>query len=332
MTGVGNVVATMGTPGGLMPSPWKFKKHGQCGMEISELFPHNRGTRRRYRAHPFDERAQSGARTGPVPDEHRHRSRRCAQRWQLGHLRARHRKRKPARLRGLHRLPWRPNQRRPQLGQRLHAGGLPGHPLPGQRTADCRSQAARHAHSGRAGRVAEVPQQAERAAPGTEPTLDSELSARIYSYELAYKMQSHAMDAIDIAKESAATREMYGVDDDTTQFFGRQALMARRLVERGVRYVQIFSGGGNFEPSWDAHWDLKGKPRTTLHRNRQANCRSHQGPQEPRSVRFHPHHLAQRVRPAADFRTHGRPRSQCLGLQRLAGWRRRQGRYGCRRH
>jgi uncharacterized protein (DUF1501 family) len=87
---------------------------------------------------------------------------------------------------------------------------------------------------------------------------DSELSARIYSYELAYRMQSSASDAIDITKESPATRKLYGADEEPTQYFGRQALMARRLVERGVRYVQIFSGGGNFEPSWDAHWDLKG--------------------------------------------------------------------------
>jgi len=71
-------------------------------------------------------------------------------------------------------------------------------------------------------------------------------------------MQTHATEAIDISKESAATRQLYGVDEKPTEYFGRQALMARRLIERGVRMVQIFSGGGNFEPSWDAHWDLKG--------------------------------------------------------------------------
>ena len=66
-------------------------------------------------------------------------------------------------------------------------------------------------------------------------------------------MQTSAGDAIDISKESAATRKLYGVGEKPTDYFGRQALMARRLVERGVRFVQIFSGGGNFEPSWDAH-------------------------------------------------------------------------------
>ena len=70
-------------------------------------------------------------------------------------------------------------------------------------------------------------------------------------------MQTHAPDAIDISKETDATRKLYGVGEKPTDYFGRQLLMARRLVERGVRYVQIFSGGGNFEPSWDAHWDLK---------------------------------------------------------------------------
>jgi uncharacterized protein (DUF1501 family) len=86
---------------------------------------------------------------------------------------------------------------------------------------------------------------------------DTELAARIHSYELAFRMQTAAPEAIDISRETAATRKLYGVDEEPTNYFGRQALMARRLVERGVRYVQIFSGGGNFEPSWDAHWDLK---------------------------------------------------------------------------
>ncbi len=90
----------------------------------------------------------------------------------------------------------------------------------------------------------------------TDP-LDTELLARTYSYELAYRMQTHAPEAIDIRSESEATKRLYGISEEPTDYFGRQALMARRLVERGVRYVQIFSGGGNFEPSWDAHWDLK---------------------------------------------------------------------------
>jgi uncharacterized protein (DUF1501 family) len=70
-------------------------------------------------------------------------------------------------------------------------------------------------------------------------------------------MQVHATEAIDLNRESEETRRLYGIDEERTQYFGRQALMAVRLVERGVRFVQIFSGGGNFQESWDAHWDIK---------------------------------------------------------------------------
>src|SRR5258708_24463006 len=70
-------------------------------------------------------------------------------------------------------------------------------------------------------------------------------------------MQTSALEAVDIEKESAATRSLYGLDGKHTAYVGRQCLMATRLVERGVRFVQIYSGGGNFQTSWDAHWDLK---------------------------------------------------------------------------
>jgi hypothetical protein len=86
---------------------------------------------------------------------------------------------------------------------------------------------------------------------------DTELSARIESYELAYRMQTSATEAVDVDSETAATKKLYGIDEQRTEYFGRQALMARRLVERGVRFVQLYSGGGNFGDSWDAHWDLK---------------------------------------------------------------------------
>jgi hypothetical protein len=82
------------------------------------------------------------------------------------------------------------------------------------------------------------------------------LASRIASYELAYKMQSTAPEAIDLADESEATLKLYGVDQETTRVFGRQCLLARRLVERGVRFIQIYSGGNHFDTSWDAHGDL----------------------------------------------------------------------------
>jgi hypothetical protein len=83
---------------------------------------------------------------------------------------------------------------------------------------------------------------------------DTELDARIRSYELAYQMQSAAPEAVDLVSESAATRALYGLDDPTTADFGRNCLMARRLVERGVRFVELYCGSGS---GWDAHANIE---------------------------------------------------------------------------
>ncbi len=85
---------------------------------------------------------------------------------------------------------------------------------------------------------------------------NSDLAARIASYELAFKMQQHAPEAVDVSQETEATQQLYGLDDPKTATFGRQCLLARRLVERGVRYVQIYSGGAHNDDNWDAHGDL----------------------------------------------------------------------------
>ncbi|MGC4044144.1 MAG: DUF1501 domain-containing protein [Armatimonas sp.] len=82
---------------------------------------------------------------------------------------------------------------------------------------------------------------------------EQELAARIRSYELAFQMQSAATEAVDLAKETEETKALYGLDKPETEIVGRQCLLARRLVERGVRFVQIYSGGGVFDQSWDAH-------------------------------------------------------------------------------
>lgn len=86
---------------------------------------------------------------------------------------------------------------------------------------------------------------------------NSELAARIASYELAYKMQSTAPEAVDLSQETEATERLYGMDDPNTRYFGRQCLMARRLVERGVRFIQVYSGGAHNDDNWDAHGDLE---------------------------------------------------------------------------
>jgi hypothetical protein len=87
---------------------------------------------------------------------------------------------------------------------------------------------------------------------------DTELSARIASYELAFRMQQHAPEAVDLTKETAETRKAYGLDNARTVDFGTRLLLARRLVERGVRFVQVYSGGGPLITQWDAHDDING--------------------------------------------------------------------------
>ena len=82
---------------------------------------------------------------------------------------------------------------------------------------------------------------------------DTELEARLNSYELAYRMQSAAPEAVDLTTESETTRKLYGMDTDVTAQFGKNCLLARRLVERGVRFVELYSGSGS---GWDAHNDL----------------------------------------------------------------------------
>src|SRR5262249_3628328 len=84
-----------------------------------------------------------------------------------------------------------------------------------------------------------------------------DLEARIASYELAFRMQKHAPEAVDLGKESTATRKLYGVDEKRTADLGTRLLLARRLVERGVRFVQVYSGGGPVAMQWDAHDDIE---------------------------------------------------------------------------
>jgi len=89
-----------------------------------------------------------------------------------------------------------------------------------------------------------------------------DLSARIRSFELAYRMQSAAPEALDLSREAEKTKALYGMDNKDCASFGRQCLIARRLVERGVRFVQVFSptsrisGGAVADVPWDGHNDI----------------------------------------------------------------------------
>ena len=98
-------------------------------------------------------------------------------------------------------------------------------------------------------------------AHGEPRALERDLAARIESFELAYRMQTAAPEAMDVDQESKATHQAYGVDQKETQLVGRQCLMARRLVERGVRFVQLYAGtngggGGVADVPWDGHNDI----------------------------------------------------------------------------
>jgi len=90
---------------------------------------------------------------------------------------------------------------------------------------------------------------------GLDKPEDTELEARIQAYELAFRMQAAGPEAVDLTKETEATKKLYGMDDEATAKFGTNCLLARRLVERGVRFIELYSGSGS---GWDAHTDLEG--------------------------------------------------------------------------
>ncbi len=83
-----------------------------------------------------------------------------------------------------------------------------------------------------------------------------DLEGRIRQFELAYRMQAAAPEAVDLAQEPQSIRDLYGLDDPRTHQYAKKCILARRLVERGVRYIQVYSGGGHNDDNWDAHGDL----------------------------------------------------------------------------
>jgi hypothetical protein len=254
----GDIVVRQGNPGPLMPSPFQFKKYGQSGMDVSELFP-NIG------AH-VDDIAFVRSVFGQSNDHVQ-----ATYEMQTGQVRMGY----------------------PSLGSWVTYGlgsenaSLPayvviqdgrGGPLGG--VNDWSSGFIPAAYQGTLFRssgdpivdlkppsgVSSEQQRARLDLLAKLNELDmqqypgnSDLAARISSYELAYRMQSCAPETLDITKESDATRKLYGLDDKITEPFGRQCLMARRLVENGVRFVQLFHGGmGNQNTdTWDAHGDVK---------------------------------------------------------------------------
>jgi hypothetical protein len=258
LSGKGEIVVRQGHPGPLMPSPFSFKKYGESGMDVSEIFPNI--------ARHVDEIALLRSTFSKSND----------------HVQAHY-----ALASGVIRMGF------PSLGSWITYGlgsetrDLPafvviydarGGPFGGPANWTAGFMPA--ALQGTVFRASGVPivdlnpperitPEEQRARLGLLEKLnrldlekhpgDSELAARIESYELAYRMQGCAPEAVSLESESAATRKLYGLDNPVTEPFGRQCLMARRLVERGVRFVQLYHGGlGNQNTdTWDAHGDVR---------------------------------------------------------------------------
>ena len=257
LTGKGDVVVRQGHPGPLMPSPFQFRKYGQSGLDVSEIFPH-------IGSHA-DELALMRSVFSKSND----------------HVQAHY-----ALASGVIRMGF------PSMGSWITYGlGSESQSLPAYVVIyDARGGPFGGGANWSAGFMPAA-YQGTVFRPSGAPILDlqppanigpeeqrarldlleklnridlernpgnSELSARIESYELAYRMQGCAPEAVDLSAESEPTKKVYGLDDPITEPFGRQCLMARRLVERGVRFVQLYHGGlGNQNTdTWDAHEDI----------------------------------------------------------------------------
>lgn len=258
MTGKGAIVVRQGHPGPLMPSPFEFKRYGQSGLEVSEIFP-NIGSH-------ADDIAVLRSVTGKSNDHVQ-----AAYELASGVIRMGYPSIGSWVTYGL----GTENQSLPAFVVLYDARGGPfggpanwsagfmpaayqgtvlrsaGDPIMDLRPPEGMTETQQRA---RLKLLATLNERDAEKNPG-----NSELAARISAYELAYKMQGTAPEAVDVGSESEATKKLYGFGNDTTEPFARQCLMARRLVERGVRFVQVYHGGlGNQNTdTWDAHEDVR---------------------------------------------------------------------------
>jgi hypothetical protein len=258
MEGKGEIVVRQGHPGPLMPSPFQFSRCGESGIEISELFP-NVGR-------CADDLAVIRSVVGKSND----------------HVQAHYELSSGVIRMGYPSLgSWvtyglgTENQSLPAFVVIFDARGGPfggpanwsagfmpaayqgtvlraaGDPIMDLNPPESMS---REEQTRRLALLAKLNEMDAARNPG-----NSELAARISAYELAFRMQGTAPEAVDVQGESEVTRKLYGFDDPVTEPFARQCLMARRLVERGVRFVQLYHGGlGNQNTdTWDAHEDVR---------------------------------------------------------------------------
>ncbi len=266
LSGFGEIVVRQGYPGPLMGSPYTFKKYGQSGIDVSELFPHVGSI--------IDEVALIRSGTNKSNDHVL-----AHYEWNTGSLLMGHPSVGSWITYGLgsenHSLPGYVVIYDPRGGPNAGVSNWNNGFLPaahqgtvfrptGDPILDLRPPAgmSEEQQKERLRHLANLNEQHAARYPGS-----SELAARIESYELAYRMQSSAPEAVDISRESEETKRLYGLDNPVTEAFGRQCLLARRLVERGVRFVQLFNGAKARTDidDWDAH--------SNLHENHSAHAR-----------------------------------------------------------
>ena len=239
-----------------LPSPWKFKKHGQCGTEISELFPQIGSVADELcviRSMVADNINHNGACLQMNTGEQTF-SRPSLGSWLTYGIGTENQN-----LPGFVVLsPAQPAQGAPLWSSSFlpaaYQGTLvtdPDNPIPNLTSAAFSREAQRQ--------QLDALQQLNKLHRARREE-DSRLNARIESFELAFRMQAQAPEAFDIKGESAETLKLYGVGDDATDLFAKQCLMARRLVERGVRVVQVYHTKTDKRQScqlWDQHGSLK---------------------------------------------------------------------------
>ena len=257
LTGKGRVKVRQGYPGPLMRSPFEFKKYGQSGIDVSSLFPHVgsmvddlafiRSAEGRSNDHVvahYEWNTGSilmgfpsvgswvtyglGSENQNLPGfvviyDHRGGPFSGPANWSSGFLPAAYQ------------------------GTVFRSSGDPILDLSPPDSIRPEQQRARLDH------LTWLNEEHARRYPGS-----TELSARIASYELAYRMQACAPEAVELTKESAATKRLYGLDDPVTEPFGKQCLLARRMVERGVRFIQLYNGAivNQNVDTRDAHTNL----------------------------------------------------------------------------
>src|SRR6266851_1753582 len=242
--------------GNLLQSPWKFQKHGQSGIEVSELFPHLAGCADELcviRSMVADNINHNGACLQMNTGEQAF-SRPSMGSWLLYGLGSENQD-----LPGY--LVISPSQ--PAQGAPLWSSSFLPAAYQGTLVANLKDPIANLKNA-----QFSTDQQREQLDVLKELNElhrktrqeDSQLSARIESFELAFRMQREAPEAFNVNAESEATKRLYGLHDKTTEIFGRQCLMARRLIERGVRFVQVYHTVTSKRSScqlWDQHGGLK---------------------------------------------------------------------------